>query len=76
MPLELERSHRSQPPEQLTSQQTPSVQMPDSHSLWAVQELPFVFLLWQLPATQRKPGAQFASPVQLVGQLALEPLHT
>lgn len=56
-------------------QQTPSAQKPLKQSLDSVQLAPVAALLTQTPFTQAAVETQFASLAQLVGQVALVPLH-
>ena len=46
------------------------------HSFVAPQADPCVFFVTQAVPLQYEPAAQEASPLQVVGQLALDPLHT
>jgi hypothetical protein len=41
-----------------------------------VHALPLVFFAVQVVPLQKLPDAQSPSPLQVVGQVALEPLHT
>jgi hypothetical protein len=54
-------------------QQTESTQNPLTHCAVELQAPPFGFFAVQVPASQKKPDAQPASLVQVVGQLALVP---
>ena len=73
VPTEPERSHASQAPPQAVSQQTPSTQLPEVHSLAVAQALPFASFGTQLLAEQYEVAMHFASTVQVAGQLTAAP---
>ncbi len=70
------RLQASQAPAQAVSQHTPSMQLPLTQVLAAVQAAPRVFMGAQVNPVQYWPTAHWASAVQLVGQLALTPEQT
>ena len=76
MPTFPGRTQESQAPPQAVLQHTPSTQLPLPHWLAAEQAPPLVFFGAQVPASQKLPELHCESLVQVLGQLAEEPLQT
>jgi hypothetical protein len=68
-------AHERHAPVQVPSQQTPSTQKPEAHSLGAAHGMPTGRFRAQKPLRQKAPFPQSASPLHGWGQSSSEPLH-
>jgi hypothetical protein len=76
VPIEAARLHALHEPRHVLLQHTPSTHSPLTHALPPPQPCPLRSFEMHAPAEQKRPAAQSASPVQVIGQAALAPLHT
>jgi hypothetical protein len=76
VPAEPATLHALQEPAHAPLQHTPSTQKPLVQAFAPPQATPLPSFGTHAPAWQKRPAAQSASPPQLVGQDALEPLQT
>ena len=70
LPVRLQASHA---PAQVEAQHTASTQLPETHSLSALQEVPRIFRGTQAVPLQYRPATHWASAVQLAGQAGAVP---
>lgn len=76
LPLPLSAAvHASQPPPQALSQQTPSAQNVEPHSLPPPHATPAAFFVTQAPAEHQCVEAHWASVVQVARQCPTAPSH-